>query len=185
MARFDKFTLKSQEAVQAAQDMAGKRHHQQMEPEHLLMALLDQQEGVIVPVLKKLGADPGRIRAEVEEALNRVPKVEGLVQTYLSPRLGKLFERAEQEAERLKDEYISTELLLVGAVEGDGAARDILKQQGQVPGPYQVREGPYGFRPARQARPGDRQGRGDQTRRAGAVAAHQEQSRADRRAGRG
>jgi ATP-dependent Clp protease ATP-binding subunit ClpB len=130
MARFDKFTLKSQEAVQAAQDMAGKRHHQQMEPEHLLMALLDQQEGVIVPVLKKLGADPGRIRAEVEEALNRVPKVEGLVQTYLSPRLGKLFERAEQEAERLKDEYISTELLLVGAVEGDGAARDILKQQG-------------------------------------------------------
>ena len=130
MARFDKFTLKSQEAVQAAQDMAGKRHHQQMEPEHLLMALLDQQEGVIVPVLKKLGADPGRIRAEVEEALNRVPKVEGLVQTYLSPRLGKLFERAEQEAERLEDEDISTELLLVGAVEGDGAARDILKQQG-------------------------------------------------------
>ncbi len=130
MARFDKFTLKSQEAVQAAQDSAGKRHHQQMEPEHLLMALLDQQEGVVVPLLKKLGADPGRIRAGVEEALNRVPKVEGLVQTYLSPRLGKLFDRAEQEAERLKDEYISTEHLLVGAAEGDGAARDILKQQG-------------------------------------------------------
>ena len=62
MARFDKFTLKSQEAVQAAQDLAGKLRHQQIESEHLMLALIDQPEGVVVPILKKLGADPGRIK---------------------------------------------------------------------------------------------------------------------------
>ena len=130
MARLDKFTLKSQEAVQAAQEMAGKLRHQQIENEHLLLALIDQPEGVVVPILKKLGADPGRIKAETDEALNKLPRVEGLVQTYLSPRLNKLFERAEVEAERLKDEYISTEHLLIAAADGDGAARDILSRHG-------------------------------------------------------
>jgi ATP-dependent Clp protease ATP-binding subunit ClpB len=130
MARFDKLTLKAQEAVQDAQDLAGKRHHQQMEVEHLLFALLEQTDGIVLPLLKKLGADPGRIKADVEGALNRLPQVEGLVQAYLSPRLGKLFERAEQEAERLKDEYVSTEHLLIAAAEGDGAARDILARHG-------------------------------------------------------
>jgi ATP-dependent Clp protease ATP-binding subunit ClpB len=130
MARFDKFTLKSQEALQAAQDMAGKRHHQQIEAEHLLLALLDQQDGVVPPIIKKLGADPGRIKADVDAALNTLPKVEGLVQTYLSPRLNKLFEKAEQEAERLKDEYLSTEHLLIAAAEVDGPARDILARHG-------------------------------------------------------
>ncbi len=132
MIRFDKLTLKAQEAVQAAQDMAGKRHHQQMEPEHLLLALVAQTDGVVLPLLKKLGADPSRIEAEIEEALNRLPKVEGLVQTYLSPRLGKLFDKAEQEAERLKDEYVSTEHLLIAAADGDGAARDILARHGMT-----------------------------------------------------
>src|SRR5208337_5672512 len=104
MARFDKLTLKATEAVQAAQDLAAKRHHQHIEAEHLLLALLEQTDGVVLPLLKKLGADPGGITMDIEESLSRLPKVEGLVQTYLSPRLGKLFERAEQEAERLKDE---------------------------------------------------------------------------------
>jgi ATP-dependent Clp protease ATP-binding subunit ClpB len=130
MARFDKLTLKASEALQAAQDSAAKRHHQHIETEHLLLALLDQTDGVVLPLLKKLGTDPGRLKNDVEEALNRLPKVEGLVQTYLSPRLGKLFERAEQEAERLKDEYVSTEHLLIAAAEGDGAARDILARHG-------------------------------------------------------
>ena len=130
MARFDKLTLKATEAVQTAQDLAAKRHHQHIEAEHLLVALLEQTDGIVQPLLKKLGADPGRIKGEVEEALNRLPKVEGLVQTYFSPRLGKLFERAEQEAERLKDEYMSTEHLLIAAAEGDGAARDILARHG-------------------------------------------------------
>ena len=82
------------------------------------------------PIIKKLGADPGRIKADVDAALSTLPKVEGLVQTYLSPRLNKLFEKAEQEAERLKDEYLSTEHLLIAAAEVDGPARDILSRHG-------------------------------------------------------
>ena len=132
MTRFDKLTLKAQEALQAAQDIAGKRHHQQMEPEHLLLALIAQTDGVVLPLLKKLGADPGRLRAELEEALNRLPQVEGLIQTYLSPRLGRLFDKAEQEADRFKDEYVSTEHLLIAAADGDGAARDILVRHGMT-----------------------------------------------------
>jgi ATP-dependent Clp protease ATP-binding subunit ClpB len=130
MARFDKLTLKAQEAVQAAQELAGKRHHQQVEVEHLLHALVGQADGVVAPLLKKLGADPGRIRSELEEPLSRLPQVEGLVQAYLSPRLGKLFEKAEAEADRLKDEYVSTEHLLISAADGDGPARDILVRNG-------------------------------------------------------
>jgi ATP-dependent Clp protease ATP-binding subunit ClpB len=130
MARFDKLTLKASEALQTAQDGAAKRHHQYIETEHLLLALLEQTDGVVPPLLKKLGADPGRIEGDIEDVLNRLPQVEGLVQTYLSPRLSKLFERAEQEAERLKDEYVSTEHLLIAAADGDGAARDILTRHG-------------------------------------------------------
>jgi len=130
MARFDKLTLKASEALQTAQEGAAKRHHQYIETEHLLLALLEQTDGVVLPLLKKLGTDPGRIKGDLEEALDRLPTVEGLVQTYLSPRLNKLFERAEQEAGRLKDEYVSTEHLLIAAAEGDGAARDILTRQG-------------------------------------------------------
>ena len=132
MTRFDKLTLKAQEALQAAQDIAGKRHHQQMEPEHLLLALVAQTDGVVLPLLKKLGADPGGLKAEIEEVLNRLPQVEGLIQTYLSPRLGRLFDKAEQEADRFKDEYVSTEHLLIAAADGDGAARDILSRHGMT-----------------------------------------------------
>jgi ATP-dependent Clp protease ATP-binding subunit ClpB len=130
MARFDKFTLKSQEAVQAAQEITAKRKQQQIEIEHLVLALLDQQDGVVVPVLKKLGADPGRLRSDIEDAIGRLPAVEGLVQTYLSQRLNKLFDKADEEAERLKDEYISTEHLLIAAADSEGAARDILTRHG-------------------------------------------------------
>jgi len=130
MARFDKFTIKAQEAVQTAQDRASKLHHQQIESEHLTLALIEQADGIVLPLLKKLGADSGRIRSEIEDALNKMPKVEGLVQTYLSQRVNKLFERAEQEAERLKDEYISTEHLFIAAADGDGSVREILARQG-------------------------------------------------------
>ena len=92
--------------------------------------MLDQADGVVLPLLKKLGADAGRLRDDIDEALDRLPRVEGLVQTYLAPRLGKLFERAEEEAGRLKDEYISTEHLLIAATEIEGPARDILTRHG-------------------------------------------------------
>jgi len=130
MARLDKLTLKASEAVQVAQDLAARHHHQSIEVEHLLLALLEQSGGVVMPLIKKLGADPGGIITDIEQNLGRLPKVEGLVQTYLSPRLNKLFERAEQEAEHLKDEYVSTEHLLIAAADGDGVARDILSRHG-------------------------------------------------------
>src|SRR5512143_528685 len=98
MARFDKFTLKSQEAVQAAQDRAAQNRNQQIETEHLVLALLDQADGVVVPVLKKLGADPAAVRADIEAAVTRLPRVEGLVQAYLAPRLNRLLDKAEEEA---------------------------------------------------------------------------------------
>jgi ATP-dependent Clp protease ATP-binding subunit ClpB len=130
MARFDKLTLKAQEAVQTAQDIASKKHHQQVDVEHLLLSLLQQTDGVVLPLVKKLGADAGRLVAEIEEILNRMPRVEGLVQTYLAPRLGRLFERAEEEAERLKDEYVSTEHLLIAVTEVDGPSQEILARAG-------------------------------------------------------
>ncbi|MDA8101255.1 MAG: ATP-dependent chaperone ClpB [Nitrospiraceae bacterium] len=130
MARFDKFTLKSQEAVQAAQEIASRNKQQQIDVEHLVLALLEQQDGVVIPILKKLGADPERIKAELVAVLNKLPKVEGLIQSYLSPRLNNLFEKAGHEADRLKDEYLSTEHLLIAAAESDGTVQEILARHG-------------------------------------------------------
>jgi ATP-dependent Clp protease ATP-binding subunit ClpB len=117
--RFDKFTVKAREAVQAALTVAAEHEHQVIEPEHLLLALLAQQEGVIGPVLSKLGAQPEAIRQRVQTELARVPKVLGGGQ-YAGPRLEKVFERAQEEAGRLQDEYVSTEHLLVGIVQDRG-----------------------------------------------------------------
>ncbi len=130
MARFDKFTLKSQDAVQAAQEIASRNKQQQIDVEHLVLALLEQQDGVVIPILKKLGADPERIKAELVAVLNKLPKVEGLIQSYLSPRLNNLFEKAGHEADRLKDEYLSTEHLLIAAAESDGTVQEILARHG-------------------------------------------------------
>ena len=76
--RFDKFTVKAQEAVQAAQSLADQLNQQQIEPEHLLMALIQQQEGVVQPILAKLGARPEQVRRQVEDELKKLPKVQGV-----------------------------------------------------------------------------------------------------------
>src|ERR671935_1566123 len=87
MIRFDKFTVKAQEAMQAAQSLADQHNHQAVEPEHLLLALLQQREGVVGPVLAKLGARPEAIQRALEQALDRVPKVRGGGQQYIGERL--------------------------------------------------------------------------------------------------
>ncbi len=131
--RFDKFTVKSQEAIAEAQSIAERKNHQQMDGEHLLMALLDQPEGIVVPILKKMGVDPGSVKDRLEEALDRLPKVygEGAGQVYLAPALNRVFIKAEEEADKLKDEYVSTEHLLIALVDekGTGASR-VLKECG-------------------------------------------------------
>jgi ATP-dependent Clp protease ATP-binding subunit ClpB len=132
--KFDKFTVKAQEAVQAAQSLADQGNHQALEPEHLLLALLQQQEGVVGPLLSKLGARPEAIAREVQAALDKLPKVKGAGRQYASERLEAALNRAWDEAQRLKDEYCSTEHLLIGiAQDKSGAAGRILAANGVTP----------------------------------------------------
>jgi len=129
--RFDKLTVKAQEAVQAAQGLADREGHQQLEPEHLLLALVEQEDGVVGSLLAKLGARPEAIRRDVHAEIRRLPKVSGTSGQYMGPRLKAVFDAAWEEMERLKDDYCSTEHLLVAiAQESDGAAGRILRQAG-------------------------------------------------------
>ncbi len=132
--RFDKLTVKAQEAVQAAQSLADQGNHQALEPEHLLLALVEQQEGVVGPLLAKLGARAEIVTREVKAELARLPKVQGGGRQYVGPSLEKVLNVAWEEAQRLKDEYCSTEHLLIGiAQERAGAAARILAAQGVTP----------------------------------------------------
>jgi ATP-dependent Clp protease ATP-binding subunit ClpB len=132
--RFDRFTVKAQEAVQAAQSLADQHSHQVIEPEHLLLALLQQQEGVVGPLLGKLGARPEAVASQVKSELDRLPKVRGGGKQYASERLEGVLNRAWEEAQRLKDEYCSTEHLLIAITqEKAGAAGRILGAAGVTP----------------------------------------------------
>jgi ATP-dependent Clp protease ATP-binding subunit ClpB len=131
MIRYDKLTLKAQEALQASQEIAASQGHQQIEPVHILTALLDQQDGIVSPVLAKLGVHPDALRADVEAAFSRIPKVSGVAQQFLSPASNELLKSGFDEAERFKDEYVSTEhfLLALAALEKDPAGQ-LLKKHG-------------------------------------------------------
>src|SRR4029453_4753692 len=121
--RLDKLTLKAQEAVQAAQSLADQGNHQAIEPEHLLQALLQQQEGVVGPLLAKLGARPETLAPEVQTENDKPPKGRGRGgRQYESPRFEGVINRAWEEAERLKDEYVSTEHLLIAIAQEKGGA---------------------------------------------------------------
>jgi len=126
--RFDKFTLKAQEALQEAQALAEKQEHQQMDPEHLLLALIQQSEGIIPQVFQKLGVSLADLIAQVEETLKKIPKVYGggTGQVYISPRLKKVLDNSSQEADRLKDAYVSTEHMLLAIAEEGGAGAKLL-----------------------------------------------------------
>src|SRR5258708_28087740 len=100
--RLDKFTVKAQEAIQAAQSLADQHGHQAVEPEHVLVALLQQREGVVGPVLAKLGARPETIQQALEAELAKAPTVRGGSGQYVGDRTRVLLERAEKEAERLQ-----------------------------------------------------------------------------------
>ncbi|MEW6095790.1 MAG: ATP-dependent chaperone ClpB [bacterium] len=117
--RFDKFTLKSQESLARAQEIALEQEHHEVTPEHLLIALLEQKDGIVVPLLKKLGIDIPALLLKVKEEVNKFPRVSGpgSGQIYLSNRLNNVFNQATKIANQLKDEYISTEHLLIGIIE--------------------------------------------------------------------
>ncbi len=131
MLRFDKLTIKAQEALQAAQEMGARLGQQQIEPLHLLWALIAQGDGVVPPILSKLGVSPEALAKEVESKIERLPKVSGVSQQYLSPALNDTISRAFDEAARFKDEYVSTEhLLLALASGGHDAAAELLAKNG-------------------------------------------------------
>ncbi|HEX8561200.1 MAG TPA: ATP-dependent chaperone ClpB [Pyrinomonadaceae bacterium] len=128
--RLERFTLRGQEAIQSAIEAAERNQHQQVEPEHLLLAMLEQPEGVVRPLLGKLGANLQVVMNDLQAAVGRLPKVQG-GQQYFSPRTTQVFQAAQKEAEQMQDEYISTEHLLLSiAAEKDGASGRILRQHG-------------------------------------------------------
>ena len=124
--RFDKFTLKAQEVIQTSQQLAEKFNHQQIEPEHLVRAILEQSDGVIPPLLGKIGIDQRQLVESFEAALEKTPRVSGsgAGQAYISPRSKAVLDKAFAEAEQMKDEFVSLEHILLavtGEKEGEAA----------------------------------------------------------------
>jgi len=130
--RTDKFTLKTQEAFEAAQSIMSQYGHQQMEGVHLLLGLLQQEEGIVKQILLKLEVDPGKLANEVRDAVSRLPRVQGAGGgVYVSRELAEIVDLAWKEAERLKDEFLSTEHILLGMVaRRQGEAGRILRSYG-------------------------------------------------------
>ncbi len=129
--RPDRLTIKSQEAVAEAQSLATSRGHSQVEPAHLLRALLSQPEGSTIPVLQKLGVSVDALQSQVERLLEQTPKVTGGAQPQLGHATSRVLDSAFQEADGMKDEYVSTEhlLLAIAADKGDAAGR-LLREAG-------------------------------------------------------
>lgn len=127
--RLDKFTIKAQEALQAANKRAENLESAQLESEHLLVALLSQEDGLVAPLLRKLGVAMESLASELEQHLSAQPKVRG-GQLTLSSALDAVFRTAEKEADQFKDEYISTEHLLLGLAASDGFAGKLLRRHG-------------------------------------------------------
>ena len=128
--RLDKFTLRAQEAIQSAIELAERNQNQQVEPEHLLVAMLEQPEGIVRPLIGKLGANVAVILNDTQAAVARFPRVQG-GQQYFSPRMTQIFTESQKQADKFQDEFISTEPLLLAIVEEQsGDAGKILRQHG-------------------------------------------------------
>jgi len=131
MLRFDKMTVKAQEAVQESQEIAARHENQAIEPLHLLVALVEQKDGVVPPLLARLGIRNELLMQDVAREIGRLPKVQGFGQHHMSRALNDVLERSFDEAGKFKDEYVSTEhlFLAIAAAESDPAGR-LLKKQG-------------------------------------------------------
>jgi ATP-dependent Clp protease ATP-binding subunit ClpB len=126
----NKLTLKAQEALQAAQQAAAENDHQSIEPTHLLSAMLQDGSGIIPPILNKLGANMEYVRSKVAEAIEKMPRVVGGGGSHLGSESQKVLQQAFKEAAQLKDEFVSTEHILLALADGKSAASALLKDQG-------------------------------------------------------
>ncbi|HMK64905.1 MAG TPA: ATP-dependent chaperone ClpB [Thermodesulfobacteriota bacterium] len=127
--RFDKFTIKVQEALQSAQSLAEGMGHQQIEPEHLLNTLFNQPDNILQPMVKKLGINPNQVKKILKDRLDQIPAVSGsgMGQSYMSPRLKNVLEESFKEASQMRDEYVSMEHILMALIEqkGDSLAQGL------------------------------------------------------------
>lgn len=131
MIQFDKFTIKAQEAIANAQKIATEKSNQNVEVEHLLQALLEQEDGIIVLILQKMGILIGDLKINLEKLINKIPKVYGAeVGSYISSTLRKVIDKSFDEANKLKDEYISTEHLLIALTEIESSVKNLFKNKG-------------------------------------------------------
>lgn len=129
--KWENFTVMSQEAFQIAQSKAEESGHQEVKPEHLLWAFLEQKENIVGSILTKIGVSRDKVRSDLELALQKLPKVESTGGVYLSPAINEIMKTAKKEADKLKDEYISTEHLLLALLkENKNEASRILKANG-------------------------------------------------------
>ena len=127
----DKYTVKARDAIQEASSIAQRRDHAQVETDHILYALLSQEGGVIPPLVERIGVAPSELLDELESRLERKPRVQGeSAQLYISPIAGKVLAKAEQEAANLKDEYVSTEHVLLAMSQTEDATGELLRAKG-------------------------------------------------------
>jgi ATP-dependent Clp protease ATP-binding subunit ClpB len=128
---YEKLTIKAQESIEAASQVAKRYNHSQIEPEHILSALIEQKEGIIPPLLNRLGVEIPLLQQELEKIFNGKSRAYGdTVQTSLAPDSFKILQMAEKMAGKLKDDYVSTEHLLLAILEGKTKASDLLKAHG-------------------------------------------------------
>ena len=129
--KHDQLTVKMQEALEAAGSLAEEYNHNALEPLHLLKVLLEQEEGILLPLLDRLGVDRNGLSHRVDEAMGKLPRVYGSVSSVgFSPASASLFRRAEKAADRLKDDYISGEHLIIAMGEGADVAASLLRDAG-------------------------------------------------------
>jgi ATP-dependent Clp protease ATP-binding subunit ClpB len=132
MIRFDRFTVKAQEAVQRAQQIAQGLQHQGLNGLHLLLALLEQRDGVVNGIVERLGANLGELTGATQRALGKLTQVsgDGATDLYLEPEVKRGLDTAQSEADKLQDKYVSTEHILLGILDAGGEAAAVLQQAG-------------------------------------------------------
>src|SRR6202140_2902456 len=130
----NRLTEKLQEALGRAQNLAVSAHHQAVDVEHLASALLEDEEGLAASILKLAGANLSTVRSKLSDELRKVPSISGsgydAGQTYITQRLNRVLARAEQEAGKLKDEYVSIEHVIIAMLDDSGATAKILHESG-------------------------------------------------------